>query len=112
VDTVVLISSHDRADVVVEEAEAPDVARRMAASLEHERHALLEAYRQFRFAFPNRQGEAIEGAAELEARLLAQTLEDHRIAWLRHPYPPDIDSLFEPIAALVAEGRRRPALVA
>jgi hypothetical protein len=112
VDDVVLISSHDRPGVIIEDVEPGDVARRMAASLEQERHALLEAYRQYRFAFPGRASEAIERAPEIEAGLLARVLEGHRVAWLRHPYPPDIDALAAPIAALIDEGRRRPELVA
>jgi hypothetical protein len=112
VDHVILVSSHDRPDVIVEEVEPGEVARRMAASLEHERHALLEAYRQYRFAFPSRHSDEIERAGELEASLLARALDGHRVAWLRHPYPPDIDTLVAPIAELIAEGSRLPKLVA
>jgi len=112
IDSVILVSSHDRPDVLVDEMDGAEVARRMTASLEHERHALLEAYRQFRFAFPDRRSEAIERAPELESDLIARALAGHRVAWLRHPYPPDIESLVAPIARHIAEGRREPQLVA
>lgn len=106
IDAVVFVSSHDQPDVRIEEVDAAEVAGRMRASLEHERHALLEAYRQHRFAFPDRRSEAIERAPETEARLLDQALAGRRVAWLRHPYPCDIDTLFPPIAARVADTRR------
>ena len=106
VDTVVFVSSHERPDVTIEETDGAEVAGRMSASLEHERHALLEAYRQFRFAFPDRRSEAVEHAAEIEARLLERALTGRRVAWLRHPYPCEIDALFHPIAALLADPRR------
>jgi hypothetical protein len=112
VDHVILVSSHDRPDVIVEDVEPGEVARRMAASLEHERHALLEVYRQFRFAFPGRRCEGLERAPELEASLLSRALEGQRVAWLRHPYPPDIDALAAPITERIHEVRRGRELVA
>jgi hypothetical protein len=105
VDTVVFISSHDSPEVRIEEADAGEVARRMSASLAHERHGLLESYGQFRFAFPERRSEAVESAPDIEAQLLARALEGRRVAWLRHPYPCEIDSLYPPIAALLADAR-------
>jgi hypothetical protein len=105
VDTVVFISSHDSPEVRIETADAGEVAGRMAASLAHERHGLLESYGQFRFAFPERRGEAVESAPDIEARLLAQTLGGRRVSWLRHPHPCEINSLYPPIAALLAEAR-------
>jgi hypothetical protein len=105
IDTVVFTSSHDRPDIRIEEVDAGEVARRMAASLVHERHGLLESYRQFRFAFPDRHSPAVDGAADLEGRLLAQALAGRRVWWLRHPYPCDIQALFSPIAALPADKR-------
>ncbi len=105
VDTVIFTSSHDSPGVRVEEADAGEVARRMAASLAHERHRLVESYRQFRFAFPDRRSDAVEGAPEREAQLLASALADRRMSWLRHPYPCEIDALFPPIAAVLADAR-------
>ena len=104
-DTVIFTSSHDSPGVRVEEADAGEVARRMAASLAQERHRLVESYRQFRFAFPDRRSDALEGAPELEAQLLASALADRRMSWLRHPYPCEIDALFPPIAAVLADAR-------
>ena len=106
VDTVVFVSSHDRPDVTIEETDGAEVARRMSASLAHERHALLEAYRHFRFAFPDRRSEALEHAPEIEAQLLARAFEGRRVSWLRHPYPCEIVALFPPIAALLSDARR------
>ena len=111
IDAIVLISSHDRPEVVIDDVVPAEVAGRMTASLEHERHALLEAYRQFRFAVPDRRCDAIERAPEMESRLITRAFEGHRVAWLRHPYPPDIDSLFSPIARHLAEDRREVQLV-
>ena len=105
VDTIVFVSSHDRPDVELEATDATEVARRMSASLLHERDPLLERYRQFRFAFPDRRSDALESASETEASLLARTLGGRRMSWLRHPYPCEIRALFPPIAALLADTR-------
>jgi hypothetical protein len=100
IDQVVLMSSHDAPDVRVDDISGADVAARMAASLERERHALLEAYRQFRFAFPQRRSHLLERATTLEATLLRERLGARPAAWVRHPYPGEIEALYRPIAAL------------
>jgi hypothetical protein len=108
IDAVVFASSHDRPEVRMDDVDVGEVGRRMTASLEHERHALLDAYRQFRFAFPNRRSETLEAAPEIERRLAAATLADRPVGWLRHPYPCDIGSLYGPIAGLLKRAAHQP----
>jgi len=100
IDQVVLMSSHEAPDVRVDDIAGAEVAARMAASLERERHALLEAYRQFRFAFPDRRSDVLDRATTLEATLLGERLGARTAAWVRHPYPCDVEALYRPIAAL------------
>jgi hypothetical protein len=105
VDEVLLVSSHDQAGIDVDEVAGAEVAARMLASLEHERHPLVALYQQFRFAFPDRRSDVIERSGDLEARLLGPLLGGRRATWIRHPYPCDLEALYQPIAAAVAAGR-------
>lgn len=107
VDAVVLLSSHERAEVVASQVAGTDVAGRMLASLEAERHALLAAYRQFRFAFPGRRSDVLDQATTLERELLTLLFAGRHATWLRHPYPCDLEALYGPIAAAAAS--RAPA---
>lgn len=106
IDELLLLSSHDSPDVVVETIAGADVAARMLASLEHERHGLLAAYQQFRFAFPDRRSRVLDEAPVIEAGLINQVLGGRPATWLRHPYPCDLESLYGPIAAVAGAGRR------
>ncbi|MDQ3492797.1 MAG: hypothetical protein M3452_06005 [Chloroflexota bacterium] len=101
-DTVTFVSSHEEQRLRLEPIDAPELVSRMTASLAHERHELLTFYRHFRFAFPNLESSALEGAERMEAALLEQALASLPVSWLRHPYPCDIGSPFAPIAELLA----------
>jgi hypothetical protein len=71
-----------------------EIARRMVASQEYERAALLRAYDEFRFAFPGRRNDLLEHAAQEEQRLLEQALENVPALELRHPYPVQLGDLY------------------
>jgi hypothetical protein len=103
-DHVVLVASHDRDDVTLEPVDGGTVAARMVASLEEERAPFLEAYRQFRFLFPDRRSPVVELASVTERRLLDALLGDRPAHLLQHPYPVRIESLVEPVESLL----RRP----
>ncbi|NJD30026.1 MAG: hypothetical protein FIA92_17240 [Chloroflexi bacterium] len=103
VDAVVLASSHESDEVRLDPADGREIGQRMLASLAHERRTLLDAYRQFRFAFPDRRNELIERAPEIEAELIDRALGGRPAAWLRHPYPCRLEALFPPLNALLAD---------
>lgn len=107
IDRVVFMSSHDRPALRLEPMEGDELARRVLASLEHERNLLLSYYRQFRFAFPDRVSDLLERAPAIESKLAEQALANRPVSWMRHPYPCQIDSLFAPISALLSSDQSR-----
>jgi hypothetical protein len=103
-DHVLLVTSSDRDEVTIEPLPGASVAARMAASLEEERNAFLQLYRQFRYLFPERRSTAVEEAAAVERRLLEARLADRPAHLLRHPYPVRLESLVAPVES-VLDGR-------
>ena len=106
-DVVLLLASHDRPDVTVEPIDGTEVARRMQASLAEERAPFMAAYRQFRFAFPDKRSDVVEGAAQTERDLLDQVFGDRRAHFVRHPYPVSLESLaqaIEPVLPITPNG--------
>jgi hypothetical protein len=71
-----------------------EVARRMVSSLAYERTELLNAYNQYRFAFPERRSELIETAGQREARLLSEALDSVPAYEITHPYPARLHDLY------------------
>jgi hypothetical protein len=105
-DAVVLVLSHEAPETAVHDVAPGEIARRMAASLDEERAPLLEHYRQFRFAFPDRRSTLLEQADEIEARLLSERLDQVPSAKVTHPHPCDVHTLGE--AVLEAAGKNPP----
>jgi hypothetical protein len=103
VDTVLLVASSDRDVVDIEPVPGATVAARMRASLEEERAPFLQAYRQFRYLFPERRSAVVEQAAAIEERLLERYLGDRPAHLLRHPYPVRLDSLVAPVESVLPE---------
>jgi hypothetical protein len=78
------------------------VAERMVFSLAEERQPLMSAYRQFRFAFPQRRSALVEAASSMERRRLSALLAGHPCHVVYHPYPPSILRLYDTVAPLLA----------
>ena len=95
VDKVFLIMSHSRPDIRVAAGDPVEIARRMAASIEYEQMPFFEYYKAFKFAFPRRQNEFLEGVDELQRALLAQALANQEAYEVLHPYPVSFEALFE-----------------
>lgn len=100
-DHFLLLASHDRDAVTVEPADGRVVGRRMLASLEEERAPFMAAYRQFRFAFPDRQSTTVERAQELERVLIEKVLAGRTVHTVKHPYPVELDSLIAPVESVL-----------
>jgi hypothetical protein len=83
----------------------------MAASLAEERAAFLAHYRQFRFAFPDRPSEVVEGAAQRERTLLSTHFDGRPVAKVSHPYPCDLTDLGEAVLDAV-QAQLRPQVPA
>jgi hypothetical protein len=100
-DRLFLIGSWERPDIVARPIEPGEVARRMAASLHYERGPLLDAYAQFRFAFPERRNPRIEAAAERERELLGRVFAGKPAYLVQHPYPVDLAELYRVMASVL-----------
>jgi hypothetical protein len=98
-DAVVLVMNHESPQIVVEPVPGTEVASRMAASLSDERAPLLEHYRHFRYAFPERAASAVETASAVESQLLRQLFDARPAAKVSHPYPCDIAALGRAVLA-------------
>ena len=105
-DTVLLVASSDRDVVDIEPLPGSVVAAHMRASLEEERSPFLQAYRQFRYLFPERRSPVVEAAPATEERLLEQYLGDRPAHLLRHPYPVRLESLVAPVESVLPERPR------
>jgi hypothetical protein len=81
-------------DVAMLPADPGLIARRMVASQAYERRKLFDAYQSFRFAFPDRSSDLLEGAHELEARLLSEAFSGKPSHEIVHPYPVPLDGLY------------------
>ena len=102
-DTVLLVASSDGDTVDVAPLAGDEVAAHMRASLEEERAPLMQAYRQFRYLFPERRSAVVEQAAATEQRLLERYLGDRPAHLLRHPYPVRLDLLVPPVESVLPE---------
>jgi hypothetical protein len=100
-DQVLLVASSDQDEVDIQPVAGRVVAAHMRASLEEERSPFLQAYRQFRFLFPERRSPVVEEAAALERDLLQERLGDRPSHVLRHPYPVDLRSLVAPVESVI-----------
>lgn len=103
-DTVLLVTSHDRPDVVVEPVDSAVVGRRMVSSLTEERVPFLATYHQFRFAFPDRMSDVVETITQRESDLASHVFEGRQCFQLSHPYPMRLADLVDPIEAVLDRG--------
>ncbi len=93
-EKVFFIGSHESQEIVVERGDGPEIAERMAASVEYERTPLLEHYLAFKFAFPERSNPFIETAAETQYEILSRALAGKEAYRVMHPYPVPLPDLY------------------
>ena len=94
-DRLFLLVSHDASEVTVEPVDPLEVARRMVFSLQHERLDFMAYYLKSRFAFPDAVSSVVEGAEELQRKVLAQAFAGKPAYVVHHPYPFSLAALFE-----------------
>jgi hypothetical protein len=99
-DRLFFLASHEGSDVVVEQIDPLEVARRMVFSHQHERLDFLSSYLQFRFAFPKRINPILEEAEQLERESLERVLAGKTCYAVHHPYPVSIPALFDAMGPL------------
>jgi hypothetical protein len=95
VDRVFLMTTHADDRVAVRPCAADRFAARMAASNEYERTHLLQYYRAFRFAFPERRNPHLDAIESRQAQALREALASRTVFEVLHPYPCSLDDLYE-----------------
>lgn len=100
-DRIIFVASHESDEITVEPIDSAEVARRMIFSLQDERDDLVAYYRKFRFAFPDRPNDLIDGADEVQREMLDRAFEGKKAYVVHHPYPVEIPLLFEAIRKLL-----------
>lgn len=78
-----------------------DVVRRMGFSLRYERREFESMYLKYRYAFPGKPNQFIEGASAREEELLPKVLGDMQAYTVSHPYPAPIPALFDVMAPAI-----------
>ena len=98
-DRLVFVVSWDAPDVVVEQADPMEIARRMVSSLQYERLRLVASSLKFRFAMPDRVSEVLARAEEVEAELLLRAFSQVPAVTLYHPFPAPIPAMVDVLSA-------------
>lgn len=94
-DRLFFVASRPAPGVEVRPIDPLEVARRMAHSLVEERRDLLSYYQKFRFAFPERKNELLEGFESLQREALLKALAGKPAYAVYHPYPVSLPALYE-----------------
>jgi hypothetical protein len=97
----VLLATVGGHDTTVLPVEGREVAARIGASLDYERRELSAAYAQYRYAFPERTSELLEGGPRLEREILADAFAGVRAHEVRHRYPPSFTALYNAVSAVL-----------
>jgi len=98
---VVWTVSTESAEVRLSPLPAAEVADRMIHSVYYELSPLLDAYRMFRFAFPDRRSELLDNLEEHLTVALHKALDDVRGWVLEHPYELDLGRLADALSPVV-----------
>jgi hypothetical protein len=96
-DRLLFLVSSDRPEIVVEPVDPAEVAARMASSLAYERLDFMAAYHAFRYAFPERPNPLIETAEARQRDLLARLFAAKPTWRVEHPYPVDLEALYDAV---------------
>ena len=93
-DRIILIMSHDSAEIKVENCSIEEVINRMISSFEYEMGAFIQHYSEFKFAFPHLKNPFLENMYETYGRLLKAAFNGKGAIKVLHPYPVSFDELF------------------
>jgi len=99
-EKIIFIMSHANDNVSMENADAQEIASRMAFSLRYEQADFFSYYLKYRFAFPDLMNPLIERAPEYQLDILSRALHDKEAHTVYHPYPVQLEKLFDIISPL------------
>lgn len=108
-DRVFLLVSHAAPEIRIEQAESDEVIGRMLASTEYELQPLRQMYLAFRYAFPEKRNAFLEQAPQLRENLLRRALAGKKAFRVLHPYPCNLESLYEEMLPFCEEAGSPPA---
>ena len=97
------MASHASRQVHVQTMPIDEIIERMAVSLEDEFAELSAAYRQFRFAFPNRKNRWLDQLPMLLEKRLRQVLQDKIGYAVWHPYPVAPRDLYKAMRSFICD---------
>lgn len=100
-DRAIMIGSGTERRISVQPIDRHRVIARMAMAHQHHRTHLLDAYRMFRFAFPDRPSPVMEALEKRETTLLDASLPEGGSDCIEHPYPVPIGELRDVLARLI-----------
>jgi hypothetical protein len=101
---VFLLVKHDGDDIDVEPLDSSDLIGRLVAINQAEQEPLMEAYRTFLFAWPERTSALLDDILPLQRQLLATAFENARAWVVGHPSPCDLESLHAAMQPYVKYG--------
>ncbi len=99
-EKIIFIMSHAQDTVSMEDVDAQEIASRMAFSLRYEQADFFSYYMKYRFAFPDLMNPLIERAPEYQLDILSRALHGKDAHAVYHPYPVQLEKLFEIISPL------------
>ena len=108
-DKIILAMSHADEGILIEPADAMEVAARMAASVQFEQLGIFEDYLAFRFAFPERSSEFMENLAQRQHAILRRAVSGKEAYLLTHPYPVSLTELADHMIPILAPQVRQSA---
>jgi hypothetical protein len=93
-DRLFLLEGHAAPTIEVERQDPAWIARRMVFANEHEWRPLMERYRGYRFAFPDRPNPLLDALHTRLGDPLAAAMAGKRVYRVRHPYGGSLEELF------------------
>lgn len=97
-DHVVLIGSSSEPGVTVTSIDGAALAAQTATTVVHELADLVALDLAHRSVFPDRRNPVLDDLEAILIKSLETAVSGHACHEVRHPYPPDIESLYQPMA--------------
>jgi predicted ATP-grasp superfamily ATP-dependent carboligase len=103
-DRVYFMVSHEASTIRVDRVDPQEVAERMTASVCFEQLPLTAAYLAYQFAFPGRHSALLDSARDAQRHALSRALAGKDAFVVRHPYPCDLQQLFDVMTSASNDG--------
>jgi len=105
IDFILLAVSHDDFKILVEKCDWFEIAGRMINSNKFEQLSFLKFYNVFKFAFPEKTNEFLENSGYIQNQLLLKAFNNKNSFKVFHPYPVEIEQLYNQINQTIFESK-------